>query len=390
MKKSVILAVGGGAGKILNCIAANHPSTSMTMIHLDTDQDDLATHNSVNSILLENDWTDSQGCGGNSVTGEKATEVNLQEIKDAIEDAKSVSVIACLGKGTGSGGIQNIAGLIKELTLPSFFFVTLPFPFEGKSIRQTADLSLRKLRNNADIVLAIPNDLIFNDNPEEKKAAEAYNLANRILGDCIVKTTGIIHCRGIIPIDFGTIKETLKNKNVTCSFGSGNAQGHNKIDVAITNLLQSPMLGYPEFVGNSNVVIASLTGGQDMSLSEMTQCLDTLNSKLDSAAKTIIGANTDKDTEDNIDISVLAIHYQKSRVTDNTSIIQSVKFSPVPEPKKQHRKRKKRSTEQIPLPFIEEGLSLGIFAEANATINHDQNLDIPTFQRQGMRIETMT
>ena len=389
MKKSVLLAIGGGAGKILNCIATNHPSTLMTMIHLDTDQNDLITHRTVNSILLKNDWTDNQGCGGNSVAGENATGANLQEIKHAIKDAKSVSVIACLGKGTGSGGVQNVARLIKEMTLPSFFFVTLPFPFEGKTICQATDNSLRKLRNNADIVLAIPNDLIFNDNPEEKKAAETYDLANRILGDCIVKTTGLIHCRGIIPIDFSTIKETLKNKNVICSFGSGNAQGQNKIDDAINNLLQSPMLGYPEFVGNSNVVIASLSGGQDMSLSEMTQCLDTLNSKLNSVAKTIIGANANKDAEDNIDISVLAIHYLKSRENDNTSIVQSVKFSPATGPKKQRQKREKRSTAQIPLPFIEEGLSLGIFAEANATIHLGQNLDIPTFQRQGVRIETM-
>ncbi len=385
--ESVILAIGGGGGKILGNIAELNELKNIKLIHIDTDEHDLLNHENVFSLLLKNDWTDNQGCGGNAVTGENAAGENIDLVQDQIGNIDSIFVISALGRGTGSGAVIRIARLIKESKLRSLFFVTLPFSFEGKNQQQTAAHSLGKLRNSADIVIPISNELIFSNCPEDKKAIDAFETANSILAHCIIGMSELVRSRGIIPIDYSNIKQAFKNKDAICSFGLGQASGDDKITEVIEKLLKSPMLGYPGFVNQANVVISTLIGGQDLNIGDMKKCLDILNSKLNSSVKAIIGANTFAKSCDSIKIYMLAVQYQKTIFSDNTSIVKTVKYSPGPKSNRQRKKNDQLSNEQIPLPFIEEGLSLGIFGEVNATIYQDQNLDIPTFQRHGISIE---
>ncbi len=385
--ESVILAIGGGGGKILSHVAKSNELENIKLIHIDTDEQDLLNLENVCSLLLENDWTDNQGCGGNAVTGENAAGENIGLIHSQIENISSIFVVSALGGGAGSGAIIRIARLIKELKLRSLFFVTLPFSFEGKNQQQTATNSLKKLRKSTDIVIPIPNEIIFDNCPEDKKALDAFGTANSILAHCIIGMSELIRFRGIIPIDYSSIKQAFKNKDAVCSFGLGQATGENKITEVIDNLLKSPMLGYPGFVNHANVVISTLIGGQDLNIGDMKKCLELLNSKLNSSVKAIIGANTFAKSFDSIKIYMLAVQYHKTIFGDNASIVKTVKYSPDPKSNRQRKKNDRLSNEQMPLPFLEEGLSLGIFGEVNATIYQDQNLDIPTFQRHGISIE---
>ena len=384
--QSAIIAIGGSGGKILGNIAESDELRDIKLIHVDTDEHDLIDNKNVHSLLLKNDWTDNQGCGGNAVTGENAAGENIDLIKDQIENINSLFVISALGRGTGSGAAVRISRLIKETKLRSLFFVTLPFSFEGKEQQQTANNSLRKLRKSTDIVIPIPNELIFDNCPEDKKALDAFDTANSILAHCIIGMSELIRFRGIIPIDYSSIKQAFKNKDAICSFGIGRANGENKITEAVDDLLKSPMLGYPDFVNNADVVISSLIAGQDLNIGDMKKCLEILNSKLNTSVKTIIGANTFANSNENIKIYMLSVQYQKTSFNDNSSIVKAVKYSSDPKKNRRRKRNEQLSNEQMALPFIDEGLSLGIFAEVNATIHHDQNLDIPTFQRHGISI----
>jgi len=152
-------------------------------------------------------------------------------------------------------------------------------------------------------------------------------------------------------------------------------------------LFQSAMLGGVDFIDQADVIIATLIGGKDMNIGEMQDCLNELNSKFNSSTKTIIGANINKSKEDEIQISMLIVKYLKKK-----NPIKSIR----PPGTKSSSNRKKRlppgvneegSSNQLTLPFNEEGHSLGIFRDTPATIFNGQNLDIPTFQRLSIKID---
>ena len=105
-KQVVILGLGGGAGKILGCIAAKRTANWIQLVHIDTDKVDLVEHERVYSKGIINEWVRGQGCGGDSILGENAIRSSIGPIKELIKNSELLLVIACLGRGSGSGGYR--------------------------------------------------------------------------------------------------------------------------------------------------------------------------------------------------------------------------------------------------------------------------------------------
>ena len=387
-KKVVVLGIGGGAGKIIRCIATQNVGEWIRLVHLDTDQHDISQPSEIESHLIKNEWVDGQGCGGDPTLGENTIREYLPKIKDSVTDAQLLIVVTCLGRGLGSGGAQAITRLVKDENILTFFFVTVPFGFEGSSNRSIAENSLVTLRKQTDIVIAIQNDLLFTQFSDNQQVSEIFDNANRFLADGIIGIAELVRCKGLISIDFPSLKSVLKKREAFCSFGIGRADGEGKESKVVDNLFQSPLLGGREFVNKSDVIVATLVGGESMNMGEMKQCLNTLNAQLNSTTKTIIGANVNPEKNDMLQISVLSIQYPK-RDQNVRRRSPSKKNHAAFNSKKSPLQLSKDSADpaQPTLPFTEDGYSLGIFSEAPATIYDGQNLDIPTFQRIGIKLK---
>ena len=387
MKRVVILGLGGGAGKILTCIATKSDANWIQLVHVDTDKEDQLYHERLHSETIANEWVSGQGCGGDSLLGENAIRSSIGQVRNIIKDSELLLVIACLGRGTGSGGVQAISRLVKEDNILTFFFTTFPFDFEGNSKRNVAESSLKTLRKNAEVVIAIQNDLLFTCLSADELANETFKQANQILADGVIGIAELVRCRGLLSIDFPSLKTVLSRKEAFCSFGVGQAIGDDKIKRVIENLFHSPMLGGKDFVDKADVVIATLIGGEDMSMGEMQQCLSDLNDRLNSTTKTIIGANVVSEKGDQLQISMLAIQFPKNHTKIRISGKQKY---PKGAPIRRRGKRNFASTDspyQLTLPFSEESHALGIFSDCAPTIYQGQNLDIPTYQRLGINLD---
>ena len=375
------MGIGGGAGKILRGIAAKNNGHWIQLIHIDTDKDDQVVDGHIISEIIESEWGSGHGCGGDAVLGENAIRSGLTHIKTRIKNSELLLVVTCLGRGTGSGGVQVISRLVKEENILTFFFVTFPFSFEGNNKSYVAENSLKNLRNGADVVIAIQNDLLFTHLASDKQVSETFKEANELLADGVIGIAELVRCKGLLSVDFPSLKSVLSRKEAFCSIGIGKAEGNNKILNVIDSLFQSSMLGGRDFVDKADVIIATLIGGENMSIGEMQQCLSKLNNHLNSVTKTIIGAAIVPDQGDEIKISMLAIQFLRSNA--------KIKIEGG-QPGKQQlgiKKRGKRnvssenSPHQLTLPFGDERHTLGIFADCSPTIYQGQNLDIPTFQR---------
>ena len=80
----------------------------------------------------------------------------------ALLDGISLLVVAGgLGGGTASGGLRTVASLARSAGIPTVFLVTTPFSFESYNRRKNAEDCISELMPITDILLTIPNDILF-------------------------------------------------------------------------------------------------------------------------------------------------------------------------------------------------------------------------------------
>ncbi len=370
----VIVSVGTGAGEITRGISGSIASSWLRLIHVDVAPCASSPHEHVINIGLVDD-TDSAGI-----------DATIAELWESLEGTRLVIIVACLGHRTGSECVQAIARKIEQEEISVFYFVTLPFDIEGNVQRETANIALNRLRKIAETVISVDNNLLFRYFPENTKLGDAFELANTALADGIIGVAEVIRCRDMIPIDFSRMKAALNHKGSSCSFGIGKASGDNQCDDVIEALFQSPTLGDVDSINSADVIIATLVGGPDLSVKDINECIGALQARLSSSTETIIGAHTVPDREHGIQLTLVVVHYPEEKKSVDETLIETVHIGSINDIFGFNGKHADASQKQPSLPF-DEGMSVGIFSEAVATMYNDQNLDIPTFLRLGVELQ---
>lgn len=382
--QATIVGVGGGAIKILSQPTMAEASSWAKCVLVDTDREAINGHTGTETLVIGDEWAHGQGCGGDAALGEKACASSAGPLRSALAQSQLVLIVACLGKGVGSGAVQTLSRLVRELDLTAFFFVTMPMAAEGNRAREVAEQSLDTLRRTADVVVAIRNDLLFATVPAQTRVSDAFAASNTLLANGIIGMAELVRCHGLISVDFADVRALLKGRRAYCSFGIGITNAENRTTHVVDELLASPLLGGEESLRTTNTVVVTLLGGDDMSIGEMNECLETLHNRLSQSIRSIVGANAEPARRGTLQLTMLAIEYV-SEPNATPPVPTSSTTSPQKRPAK--RRRNQVPTRQMPLPFDEESVSVGIFGNTPATMHADQNLDIPTFQRLGVKLD---
>jgi cell division protein FtsZ len=97
----------------------------------------------------------------------------------------------------------------------------------------------------------------------------------------------LITLPGIVNVDFADIKAIMKDSG-SALFGVGRAQGEGRAEKAALEAIRSPLLDLS--VRGAKVVLFNVTGGKDLSLSEIDQAAKTITQEVNPEAKIIFGA----------------------------------------------------------------------------------------------------
>lgn len=101
------------------------------------------------------------GAGGSLEMGKKAAEESLDTLKEHLESADKVVIVAGMGGGTGSGASPVIAQLTSMMGIRTLAVVSLPTTYEGIHRKQIADRGVSVLRTSVeDLVTVETNKLI--------------------------------------------------------------------------------------------------------------------------------------------------------------------------------------------------------------------------------------
>ena len=185
------------------------------------------------------------GAGANPEVGKSEAENNIDDIRTLLNDGtKMVFITAGMGGGTGTGAAPVVAQIAQELGILTVAIVTIPFYFERKKKIVKALKGVEELRKYVDAMLVINNERlcdVYSDSPISLN--EAFKRADDVLKEAVKGISELItfHSDGNINLDFRDV-ETTTRKGGGAIMAIGRASGNKRIERAIIDALDSPLL----------------------------------------------------------------------------------------------------------------------------------------------------
>ena len=391
-KTITVVGLGGAGVKIVSRLADSPHSGHLKLLGVDTDSSilDNSPLKGEQKFLADIKWRQGKGCGGNVLEGQRSISRERASIEDLISDSSLLIVAGGLGGGTATGGVAVLAGIAKKLKIPSIFIITMPFSLEGHSKRRTAENGIKELLPVADILLYLPNDLLFSSLPGDTAVDQAFQMADKELARTIIGVSEIITHKNLLAASLTDIKEALNKKKSFASIGVGvadSSDGLNRNHIALHRMLDSPLLGGIEKIKEADTVIVSLTGGSDLKIDETKKTLEAFEKFISPDCNLIVGTNTAENYGDQVQITAIAIKFDAQSVKTDQPQQMNFGVEKIKEPPEDKSKLDDLfgELEQAELPL--QSISRGIFLNTSPINYQGEDLDVPTFQRKGIIID---
>jgi len=305
MTKHIIKVVGVGGGGC-NAVRNMYETgiTDVTFAVCNTDSKSLAGSPIPVKLLLGD-----SGLGAGSVPerGRKEAEDSIENIQKMLsDDTKMVFVTAGMGGGTGTGAAPVVAGAAKAKGLLTIGIVTIPFFFEKKRKIIKALKGVEEMRKNVDSLLIINNERlcdIYSDSRVSVK--EAFKRADDILCNAVRSISELITIEGDINLDFRDVESTMKSGGGAI-MAIGRAGGEHRVEKAIINALDSPLLYGSDIMKAKRILFNIYTSEESpLFVDEMAE-IDAFMDELSSEIEVIWGVSDDNTLGEDAKIAILA------------------------------------------------------------------------------------
>lgn len=305
-----VLGVGGGGSNAVTYMY-KQGIRGVDFILANTDAQALEMSEVPVKIQLGANLTEGMGAGSIPEVGRQAAIESADEIRKLLEvNTKMVFITAGMGGGTGTGAAPVIASIAKELGILTVGIVTIPFLFEGRKRKQQADQGIAEMRKYVDTLLIICNDKL-RELHGDLKLSEAFGKADDILTVAAKGIAEIITVTGNVNVDFNDVNTVMKNSGAAI-MGSGVAEGEDRARIAVENALTSPLLNESNISGAKNVLLYIASGYQEISMDEITEITDYIQSEAGSTAEVIWGSGNDESLGNSISVTIIATGFNAS------------------------------------------------------------------------------
>ena len=306
--KVKIIGIGGGGNNALNTMIS-YQLSGVEFVAANTDAQALAENMAPFKLQLGENLTKGLGAGANPEIGRKAALEDVEKIREALRGADMVFITAGLGGGTGTGGGPVIAEVARELGALTVAIVTKPFHFEGKKRMKQAEEGLANLKMTADALITIPNQRLLSISGKSMTLLEAFKKADEVLFHAAKGISDIIVGHGIINLDFADVR-TVMSETGMALMGTGIASGENRSVEAAQRAISSPLLEDITIEGARGLLI-NITGGENMTLSEINEATTLVQKEAHEDANVIWGMVVDKAMKEEIRVTVIATGFGK-------------------------------------------------------------------------------
>jgi cell division protein FtsZ len=306
--KIKVVGVGGGGGNAINGMIESGLS-GVEFIVINTDAQDLEKSQASNRLQIGKSLTKGLGAGANPEMGLKAIEEDKQAVIDALSGADMVFVTCGLGGGTGTGAAPIVAEIAKDLGTLTVGVISVPFSFEGPARMRNAERGLAELKERVDTSLVIHNDRIFGIIEKNTTQAAAFKTIDSILLGATRSISDIINIHGDINLDFADVKTVMAGMGEAL-MGSGIASGENRAALAAEQAINSPLLDGMDIKGAKGVLI-NITGGHNLSMFEIKEASELVQTAAGDDANIILGTVTDPNMSEELRVTVIATGFSR-------------------------------------------------------------------------------
>lgn len=298
-----VVGVGGGGTNAVNRMVEAGVK-GVEFIAINTDRQALLMSDADRTVHIGEELTRGLGAGANPEIGAQAAEESRADIRDALAGADMVFVTAGEGGGTGTGAAPVVAEIaMEEIGALTVGVVTKPFGFEGRKRMKQAEEGVALLAQKVDTLIVVPNDRLLQVIEKRTSMLDAFRIADDILRQGTQGITDLITIPGLINLDFADVRAIMKDAG-SAMMGIGIASGENRAADAAKEAISSKLL--ESSIVGADRILYSITGGSDMSLQEIDEASQIINSAADEDANIIFGTVIDESMGDQIRVTVIA------------------------------------------------------------------------------------
>jgi cell division protein FtsZ len=299
-----VIGVGGGGSNAINHMF-KQGIKGVDFIVCNTDSQALQNSSVPNKIQLGVHLTEGLGAGANPEVGQQSAIESIADIEKMLDsNTKMVFITAGMGGGTGTGAAPVIAQLAKERDILTVGIVTIPFQFEGKVRSDQALLGVEKLRKQVDSLIVINNNKLREVYGNLGFKA-GFSKADEVLATASRGIAEVITHHYTQNIDLKDAKTVLSNSG-TAIMGSAVAIGENRAKEAIVAALDSPLLNDNKISGAKNVLLLIVSGTNEITIDEIGEINDHIQSEAGHNANIIMGVGEDDTLGDSIAVTIIA------------------------------------------------------------------------------------
>ncbi|TXJ42688.1 cell division protein FtsZ [Brachyspira aalborgi] len=305
---TVIKVIGVGNG---GCNAVNRmieeKLNGVDFVAMNTDKQALSRSNAETKIVLGERVTQGLGAGTDPEKGAEAAKEDVAKIEEIINGANLVFIASSFGGGTGTGASPVVAEIAKKCGALTIGVVTKPFKYEGKLKMNRAEAGIEKMFSVVDSLIIIPNENLYDMvDAENYGYTEAFSIIDDILRQGVQGISDIITQTGFgVNVDFADVRTMIALSNGRAHLGIGIGKGENRIERAISNAFENPLLDVSS-IKNSRGVLANIVAPKDFGLKEYGEAAEKINSYAHEEANIKIGTCIDESLNDEIRVTIVA------------------------------------------------------------------------------------
>ncbi|WP_129633380.1 cell division protein FtsZ [Candidatus Oscillochloris fontis] len=284
-----VIGVGGAGGNVIVRLLGSGMQGA-DLITVNTDYQALQVAHTATQICLGETTTRGLGAGGDPAVGQLAAQESQRYLRQALDGADMVFVVAGMGGGTGTGAAPVVAKIAREMGALTVGIVTRPFKFEGNRRANVAEQGISQLRTVADTIITIPNDRIVQASARTTSITQAFGMADQVLHFGIQGIIDLITRHGMINVDFADIR-TIMSEAGSALLGIGVGNGANRTADAVRRAMACPLL--EGRIEGASRLLLNIAANDDIGLFEIHHGAEMVAKAVDANANIIFGAMID-------------------------------------------------------------------------------------------------
>lgn len=409
--KIKIIGIGGAGTNAIDALKLDDLG-DVRLAAINTDAKALANSSIAEKVIIGRSVTRGLGAGGEVDIGRSAAESDRDAIAAVIGDMDLIILVVGFGGGTGSAAAAVVAEVAAKTDALVLAFVTMPFSFEGPRRKRIAEDGVGELRKLVHGLIPLPNDVLLQEGDEDTSVLNAFAIADRWIGRGVNSLCAMLLKTGIINQDFGSLRSVFQGRGGKTLFGTGIASGGDYVAAALDDLFICPLLHLGDRPAQLDRILVNVIGGPDLGIAKLNEVMALVSKRFGSREDIVFGAVIDESRHESLEVCVLAKAEMEqaapsqaaketqvedarspSELLEELGVKSEIAQDDLPFEHKVHdsilarKKKKSGSDNQGELTFGEVDAQRGYFEKTDRNDYKDEDLDVPTYLRRGIKIK---